>query len=266
MADGDTPVPPVPASRAVSKKKTRLSLVWIIPIVAAIAGAWVAVTRILGEGPKITIVFKSAEGLDAGKTQIHYNGVEVGTIMKIRLSEDHRSVIATAQMAPKTEDFLVDDTQFWVVRPRISGATVSGLGTLISGAYVGMEIGQSKKTRRDFVALTAPPVVTGDVPGRFFVLKTPDLGSLDVGTPLYFRRLEVGQVAAYALDQDGKSLNVRVFVRAPYDQYVTQTKQEAVIERTRVDEPDPVIAAELGIAESTVRHHRRAAIARLRRN
>jgi paraquat-inducible protein B len=98
---------------------------------------------------------------------------------------------------------------------------VSGLGTLISGAYVGMEIGQSKKTKRDFVALTAQPVVTGDVPGRFFVLKTPDLGSLDVGTPLYYRRLEVGQVAAYALDGDGTSLNVRVFVRAPYDQYVT---------------------------------------------
>src|SRR5215813_9539381 len=204
MADGEGSPPNIPDSRAVGRKHTRLSLVWIVPIVAAIAGAWVAVTRILAEGPKITIVFKSAEGLDAGKTQIHYTGVTVGTITAIRLSDDHRSVIATAQMAPKTQDFLVDDTQFWVVRPRISGATVSGLGTLISGAYVGMEIGQSKVAKRDFVALDTPPVVTGDV-----------------GTPVYFRRLEVGQVAAYKLDEDGKSLNVRVFVRAPYDQYVT---------------------------------------------
>src|SRR5215468_1750606 len=200
MPDGEGSAPTVPESRAVSRKQTRLSLVWIIPIVAAIAGAWVAVTRILAEGPKITIVFKSAEGLDAGKTQIHYNGVTVGTITAIRLSDDHRSVVATAQMAPKTEDFLVDDSDFWVVRPRISGATVSGLGTLISGAYVGMEIGTSKQAKREFTALATPPVVTGDVPGRFFVLKAPDLGSLDV---------------------DGKSLNVRVFVRAPYDQYVT---------------------------------------------
>jgi len=221
MPEGERSAPNVPESRAVSRKQTRLSLVWIIPIVAAIAGAWVAVTRILGEGPKITIVFKSAEGLDAGKTQIHYNGVTVGTVTAIRLSDDHRTVIATAQMAPKTQDFLVDDTQFWVVRPRISGATVSGLGTLISGAYVGMEIGTSKQKKRDFVALDTQPVVTGDVPGRFFVLTAPDLGSLDVGTPLYFRRLEVGQVAAYTLAEDGKSLNVRVFVRAPYDQYVT---------------------------------------------
>jgi paraquat-inducible protein B len=220
MPDGD-PASGVPESRTVSRRKTPISFVWIVPIVAALAGVWVAVTRILAQGPTITIVFKSAEGLDAGKTQIHYNGVTVGTITAIRLSDDHRSVIATAQMAPKTQDFLVDDTHFWVVRPRISGATVSGLGTLISGAYVGMEIGQSKVAKRDFMALDTPPVVTGDVPGRFFVLRTPDLGSLDVGTPIYFRRLEVGQVAAYKLDEDGKSLNVRVFVHAPYDQYVT---------------------------------------------
>src|SRR5262245_6116733 len=221
MPEGERSAPNVPEARAVSSKQTRLSLVWIIPIVAAIAGAWVAVTRILAEGPKITIVFKSAEGLDAGKTQIHYNGVNVGTITTIRLSDDHRSVIATAQMAPKTQDFLVDDTHFWVVRPRISGATVSGLGTLISGAYIGMAIGTSKQEKPAFVAIDAQLVVTGDVPGRFFVLKTPDLGSLDIGTPLYFRRLEVGQVASYSLDDDGKSLSVRVFVRAPYDQYVT---------------------------------------------
>src|SRR5207249_6616531 len=197
MPDPNTPPPAVPESRMVTKKKTRLSLVWFIPIVAALVGVWVAVTRILSEGPEITIVFKSAEGLEANKTKIHYNGVDVGTVTAIRLSGDHRRVIATAEMAPKTESFLVDGTQFWVVSPRISGATVSGLGTLLSGAYIGMEIGQSKEKKREFVALAAPPVVAGDVPGRFFVLETSNLGSLDYGTPLYFRRLEVGQVVSY---------------------------------------------------------------------
>jgi len=143
MPDRDIPLPSVPNSRAVPHKKTRLSLVWIVPIAAMLVGAWVAVARILSEGPKITIVFKSAEGLEAGKTKIHYNGVDVGTIMTIRLSDDHRRVITTAQMAPKTESFLAEDTKFWVVRPRISGANVTGLGTLISGAYIGMEIGRS---------------------------------------------------------------------------------------------------------------------------
>jgi len=204
----------------VPKKRTRLSLVWFIPIVAAIVGAWVAVTRVLSEGPKITIVFRSAEGLEAGKTKIHYNGVDIGTVTDIRLSEDHQRVITTVQMAPKTQGFLVEDTKFWVVRPRISGANVTGLGTLISGAYIGVEIGSSKETKSDFVALETPPVITGDIPGRFFILKTPDLGSLDTGTPIYFRRLQVGQVASYELDKDGKNLTVKVFVRTPYDQYV----------------------------------------------
>jgi paraquat-inducible protein B len=220
MPDREPPLPSVPDSRTVPKKRTRLSLVWLIPIVAAVVGVWIAVTRVLAEGPKITIVFHSAEGLEAGKTKIRYNGVDVGTVTEIRLSDDHRRVVTTAQMAPDTEGFLAKDTKFWVVRPRISGANVTGLGTLISGAYIGLEIGTASEHARGFVALETPPVVTGQVPGRIFVLKTPDLGSLDLGTPVFFRRLKVGQVASYQLDKDGKTLTVKVFVRAPYDQYV----------------------------------------------
>jgi paraquat-inducible protein B len=98
---------------------------------------------------------------------------------------------------------------------------VTGLGTLISGAYIGIQIGGSKREKSDFIALETPPIVTGDVPGRFFVLKTRDLGSLDVGTPVFFRRLQVGEVASYALDKDGKRFTLKIFVRAPYDQYVS---------------------------------------------
>lgn len=220
MADERTTLPTVPQSRGLSPRRTRLSVVWIIPIVAAALGVWVAVTRILSEGPEITITFASAEGLEAGKTKISYKGVDVGTITKVRLSEDHMRVIANAQMAPKTEDFLTDDTQFWVVRPRISGATVTGLSTLISGSYIGMEIGNSKTSKREFIALETPPVVSEGVPGRFFVLKTTNLGSLDIGTPLFFRHLQVGQIASYRLDKSGRNFTMRVFVRAPYDQYV----------------------------------------------
>jgi len=211
----------VPESRSVPKRKTRLSLVWVVPIIAAVVGLWVTVARILSEGPKIEIVMKTAEGLEAGKTKLRYNGVDVGEVTAIRLSDDHASVIATAQMAPHTEGFLLEDTHFWVVRPRISGANVSGLGTLISGAYIGMEIGQSKQTRREFQALAEPPVIASDVPGRYFELESPDLGSLESGTPIFFRRLQVGQVTAYELSKDGQSFAIKVFVNAPYDQYVT---------------------------------------------
>jgi paraquat-inducible protein B len=221
MADPRVPERDVPESRAVTKSKTRLSLVWVVPILATLVGVWVGVAKIRSEGPTITIVFDTAEGLEAGKTKIHYNGVDVGTLTTIRLSDDHRQVVATVEMAPKTEDFLVDDTRFWVVRPRISGANVTGLGTLISGAYIGMEIGASKSHQRKFVALSTAPIVTGNVPGRFFVLKTPDLGSLDYGTPIYFRRLQVGEVASYELAADGTSLALKIFINAPYDRFVT---------------------------------------------
>src|SRR5579864_4884619 len=105
MPDRDPPRSSIPESRNVPKRHTRLSLVWVIPILAAVVGAWVAVTRVLSQGPKITIVMKSAEGLEAGKTKIHYNGVDIGTISNIELSPDHQSVILKAQMAPKTEEF-----------------------------------------------------------------------------------------------------------------------------------------------------------------
>jgi paraquat-inducible protein B len=221
MPEGDTPSSKIPESKTLAKKKTKISLVWIIPIVAALIGVWVAVTTIMNQGPKITIVFRTAEGLEAGKTKIRYNGVDIGTVRSISLTQDHRRVIATAEMAPKTEDILVEDTKFWVVTPRISGATVTGLGTLISGAYLGMEIGKSPNKQREFIALDEPPVVTGEVPGRFFILKTRDLGSVDINAPIYFRRLKVGEVVSYTLDKDGRTLTVKIFVNAPYDQYVT---------------------------------------------
>ena len=208
-------------SKTVVKRRQRLSPVWIVPIVAALVGVWVAVTRILERGPTITIVFDTAEGLEAGKTTVHYNGVEVGKISSIRLSDDHQQVVTTVDMQPKTEDLLADDTRFWVVRPRISGANVTGLGTLISGAYIGMEIGKSHERKREFVALTTPPVVHENTPGRFFALRASSLGSLDYGAPIFFRRFQVGEVASYELDKDGHGVTVKVFVNAPYDQYVT---------------------------------------------
>lgn len=210
----------VPESRTSAHKRAKFSVVWIIPIVAALAGTWVAVTRIMSQGPQITIQFPTAEGLEAGKTTVHFNGVEVGMVKGIRLADDNRHVVLQLEMAPNTDRLLVDDTRFWVVSPRISGASVSGLSTLISGAYIGVEIGHSTKSRRDFVGLETPPIVAADTPGHFYVLKAAELGSISVGAPVYYRHLEAGQIVSYELDKDGRALTVRAFINAPYDQYV----------------------------------------------
>jgi len=221
MPDHDPSLPPVPESKAVPKKRTRLSLVWVIPIVAAAAGVWIAVTKILEKGPEITIVFSSADGLVANKTKVNYDGLDIGMLTSIKLMDDHKHVIATAAMHPKTKDFLVKDLKFWVVKPRMSGLNITGLGTLLSGNYIGVQLGESKESERHFVALETPPL-TGDVPGRIFILKAPELGSLGTGTPIYYRQLPAGQVVSYELDKDGGFLNVKIFVESPYDHFVTK--------------------------------------------
>jgi len=211
----------IPEAVAMPKSRRTVQLVWLIPLVAALVGGWLAVKAIMDRGPEITISFDTGEGLEAGKTKIKYKDVEVGLVKSVVLSEDKARVIVTADLVKGSERYLVEDTRFWVVRARISGGTVSGLGTLLSGSYIGVDLGKSGKPRRDFVALKEPPAFAYDVPGREFLLHSDTIGSLDVGSPIYFRRLQAGQVADYSLDKDGKGVTLKVFVTAPYDKYVT---------------------------------------------
>lgn len=221
MSNMETSNPSVPEAKVVVKKRARFSFIWVIPIVAALVGVWIGVNNYLSQGPTITIIFKSADGLEAHKTMIRYNGIDVGEISALRISEDLQTVVATAKMDPKTDEFLKKDTEFWVVRPQISGANISGLGTLISGAYVGVDPGKSKENERSFKALDDAPLEVDGITGHYFTLQTPQLGSLSKGTPIFFRRLQAGQVAGYELDKSGKFLNVKIFVRAPYDDFIT---------------------------------------------
>nr|WP_232338315.1 MlaD family protein [Bordetella flabilis] len=198
-----------------------MQLVWLVPLVAVLIGGWLMVRSALEKGPTITIAFATGEGLEAGKTKIKFKNVDIGVIHTVDLAPDYKNVIATAELAKSATNLLVEDTRFWVVSPRISGGTVSGLGTLLSGSYIGMDAGVQAGTRRDFVGLETPPVFASGVPGREFVLKSDTMGSIDVGAPVFFRRLQVGQVASYALDPDGSGVTLRVFINAPYDRYVT---------------------------------------------
>jgi len=211
----------VPETTTVPRKRMKFSVVWIIPLVAAIVALGIAVQRILMEGPTITIIFKNAEGIEAGKTFVKYKDVEIGQVTKVKLSEDFRKVVVKAKIDKSAEGLLVDDAGFWIEQPRATLSGISGIGTLLSGNYVGLEPGKSKKKRREFTGIEVPPAITFDQPGRRFVLQTATLGSIGNGSPLYFRQLNVGQVIGYDLAEDGGSVIIEVFVRAPYDRYVT---------------------------------------------
>jgi paraquat-inducible protein B len=219
MADSPQ-LPDLPEAVAAPTSRRSLQLVWLIPLVAALVGGWLAVKAILDKGPVVTIAFATAEGLETGKTKIKYKDVDMGLVTGVALAPDTSHVVVTAELVKEAKRYLVEDTRFWVVRPRVSGGTVTGIGTLLSGSYVGMDIGLSKAPRDQFVGLEIPPIVNTGEPGRSFVLRSDNAGSLDVGSPLYFRRLKAGQVASYELGKDGKGILIKAFVNAPYDKFV----------------------------------------------
>jgi len=212
----------LPEAVAVPPRRARFSPIWIVPILAIVVAVGIAWDRLASEGPTITIIFKSADGIEAGKTFVKYKEVNIGQVTAVRLTDDTQNVEVTARIAKSASPLMVEDAHFWVVRPRISLSGISGLSTLISGNYIGFEAGTSAKKGRQYVGLEVPPIVTGNTPGRQFVLQSKDLGSLGIGSPLYYRRLPVGQVVAYDLAPDGSSVQIRVFVSAPYDKYVVR--------------------------------------------
>ena len=211
----------VPEAETARKSRWSLQLVWLVPLIAALIGGWLMVSSILNQGPVISIVFKNAEGLEAGKTKLKYKDVEIGKVTEVTLSRDLKQVVATAELTKDFKPYLVKDTAFWLVTPRISGGNVSGLSTVLSGAFIGVGVGKSNQAQRSFNALDVPPVIQVDTPGREFLLHSNDLGSLSAGSPIFFRRVQVGQVVAFELDKNGQGLSMRVFVNAPYDQFVT---------------------------------------------
>ncbi len=210
----------LPRATIVPKSRTRISAIWIIPVLVAVVAIGIAIQRVLSEGPTITIVFKGAQGVEAGKTFVKYKDVNIGQVTAVQLASDYSRVEVTAKIDKSATDLMVEDAKFWVVEPRVTLSGVSGIGTLLSGNYIGFEVGKSHKARRKFTGVETPPVITGDQPGRQFVLQAENLGSLGIGSPVYYHRLQAGQVIAYTLAGDGKAVEVMVFVNAPYDQYV----------------------------------------------
>jgi paraquat-inducible protein B len=210
----------IPEAIVERRRRRSSQLIWIVPIIAALIGISLAVKSYMERGPVITITFKNGEGIEAGKTRIKYKEVQIGEVKSIKIAGDRSHVVVTAEIKKEAEDLLVEDTRFWVVSARISGNSVSGLSTLMEGPYIGVDAGLSKGHKYEFSGLDRPPVVNLEAPGSQFVLHASDIGSLDISSPIYYRRMQVGEVIAYELDKDGKGVTIQVFVRAPYNQYV----------------------------------------------
>ncbi|MBO6807402.1 MlaD family protein [Thalassospira sp.] len=209
-----------PETPDIRKGWGRFSLIWLVPLVALIIGGWLLWRDIVSKGPEITITFESAEGLSAGKTAIRYRDVDVGQVTAINLADDLEHVVLTVRINADFKDYLTDKTRFWVVRPRVSARGITGLETIVSGAYVEVVPDKTGNKARSFVGEEEPQFVPNEEDGTRFVLSAEELGSLGEGTPVLLRGVEVGEVLDAELDANADGVSIPVFVHKPFDALV----------------------------------------------
>lgn len=196
-----------------------ISMIWLIPLMTLMIGIWLVVKTVNEQGPVITINFKTADGVVAGKTKVKHKSVDIGLVEEVNFAEDLKNVRLSVQMDKQAEPFLKRGSNFWVVRPRLSLRGASGLGTLVSGAYIELEPGEGA-AQSHFVGLEEPPVVKADEAGKEIVLQAEQLGSVDIGSPVYYRGIQAGEVQGYEMGNDRRSVFIHVFVKAPFDELV----------------------------------------------
>ncbi len=206
--------------QAIAVRRSRVSIIWLIPLVALLIGGWLAYKTFAEQGPVIRIDFDSATGLQAGKTKVRFKDVDVGEVTAIDLNPDLKTVRVTARLKYGSGRYLTENTRFWVERPRVTASRVSGLETLLSGAYIAIDPVTEGKSARGFVGLEEPPLFTTLEAGKRFVLRSATLGSLNIGSPVYYRQIQVGQVVGYQLEPDGRAVEIEIFVSAPHDSAV----------------------------------------------
>ncbi len=196
-------------------------MIWAIPIIAIAIGAWLAWDTLSKEGPRIVVSFEDAEGLQAGQSQLKYKDIALGTVNSLEFTQDRRRVLVTIATTAQAEPFLKTGTQFWVVKPRLFAGNISGFTTLLSGSYIGLLPGPiDAHAERKFVGREDPPLLDSDVPGRTFRLKTNQLGSVSLGSPVFYRGLSVGQVLGWDIGDMAEDVTIHAFVRSPFDSYV----------------------------------------------
>lgn len=204
------------------KESSNWSPIWLVPVVAFLLGVWMVFNHLTNIGPEITISFATAEGLEAGKTRIKARNVNIGLVETVMLNDSMDGVVVTVRLDKSATKLLSQDARFWVVRPRIGSAGISGLGTLLSGAYIELSPGVGSKTQRQFKGLEHVPSTTAGTPGLVLTLFNDDKHELSVGDPVLYRGFTVGQVEEARLDPSLRRAYYRLFINAPYDQLITE--------------------------------------------
>ncbi|MBJ7220579.1 intermembrane transport protein PqiB [Brenneria sp. L3-3C-1] len=199
----------------------RWSPVWIVPIVTVLIGAWILFYHFSHLGPQVTLVTSNAEGIEAGKTTIKSRSVDVGIVESVELSDDLHRVEIKARLHDDMDGLLKEDSAFWVVKPQVGRAGISGLGTLLSGAYIELQPGSHHGEKKEFTLLDSPPLASPDAKGIRVILDSEQAGQLNAGDPVLFRGYRVGSVETSEFDPGARKMRYQLFISAPYDSLVT---------------------------------------------
>lgn len=208
--------------QATVRKISQWSPIWIVPVAAVLIGSWMLFHTFKNQGPTITLLATNAEGIISGKTQIKSRSVDVGKVVSVELSQDLKQVVIRARMNPGTDNLLNDESQLWVVKPSIGRGGVTGLNTLLSGAYIELQPGKSNSGKYFYELLETPPVAPPDAAGVRIYLSSSDAAALAVGDPILYRGYDVGTVERSEFDMKKRNMRYQLFIRAPYDALVTE--------------------------------------------
>ena len=200
----------------------RFSTIWLVPVVALVIGLWMTYSHYAGQGPIIEITFHSGEGIQAGTTKVRRKNVEIGEVLDLRLSEDAEKVVLSVRIYDHAKQLLREDSQFWVVRPRIGSGGISGLSTLLSGAYIELSPGSGESLADSFEGLETPPVTPLGTPGMHVTLDSAGNQPLREGDPILFHGNEVGRIEFVYFNNLKRRTYYNAFIAAPYDALVTE--------------------------------------------
>lgn len=201
---------------AVTRPSSTWSAIWVLPLIALMIGIWLAWQAYAERGVPVKLHFESGEGIEVGKTQVIFKGMSIGTVRDLALdTEGPGGVVATLQMNRDAETYLRETTRFWLVRPSISLAGITGLETLVSGNYIAISPGDGE-AMREFTALGEEPPLSDRSPGLHLTLKADRLGSLNRGSPVFYKQIQVGQVKNYLLAEDQRTVEVKIFIEPAY--------------------------------------------------
>ncbi|WP_038883630.1 PqiB family protein, partial [Vibrio rotiferianus] len=198
------------------KKSIGLSPLWLLPILTMVLAGWLVVKSIHDAGQRVQIYFSDAAGLVAGRTTIRYQGLEVGIVRDINLSKDLSNIYVDADIYPEATKLLNESTRFWLVKPTASLSGVSGLDALVSGNYISIQPGNSKEYETTFHALDSAPTDLRVTQGLNIILKSKDLGGVSVGSQIVYKKIPIGEVYSYQLNEDAKSISIHANIQEQY--------------------------------------------------